>query len=175
MELFASLATFMCKATYTISMVRSPGFARPTMATPTLFEAAVQPQLPSRLIEPMYDIYLELGADLTVGSSGDLGLATAPVQTNQRVLRRLLTNPGGYIWNLGYGGGLATYIGSTTDPADIEAAIRTQMSLETAVPATPAPSVIVQALTSSGSYVVADITYADPSSGNLVNLNVLAN
>jgi hypothetical protein len=122
----------------------------------------------------MYDIYLEWGTDLSVGSSGDLALVNGSTQTNQRVVRRLLTNPGDYIWNLGYGGGLGTFVGSTADPSDIEAVIRNQMSLEAAVPSTPPPNVIIQTL-AVGGYVVADVTYSDPSSDTPVNLNFVLN
>ena len=118
----------------------------------------------------MYDIYLEWGTDLSVGSSGDLALVTGSTQTNQRVVRRLLTNPGDYIWNLGYGGGLGTFVGSTANLPDIEAVIRNHMSLEATVPSTPAPNVTVQTL-AVGGYVMANITYSDPSSDDPVNLN----
>ncbi len=122
----------------------------------------------------MYDIYLEWGTDLSVGSNGDLALVNGSTQTNQRVMRRLLTNPGDYIWNLAYGAGLGSFVGSTADLLDIEAVIRNQISLEAAVPSTPAPNVMVQTI-AVGGYVVADITYSDPSSDSSVNLNFVLN
>jgi hypothetical protein len=128
----------------------------------------------SHQLTPMYDIYLEWGTDLSVGSSGDLALVNESTQTNQRVVRRLLTNPGDYIWNLDYGGGLGTFVGSTANLPDIEAVIRNQMSLEVAVPSTPAPNVTVETL-AVGGYVVADITYSDPSLNSSVNLNFVLN
>lgn len=122
----------------------------------------------------MYDIFLEWGADLAAGSNGDLALATGSVQTNQRVLRRLLTSPCDYIWNLNYGGGLGSFVGSASSSVAIEAVIRAQMLLEPAVASVPAPTVEVQTLDSTTGYVVADITYADASSGSLANLNVVS-
>jgi hypothetical protein len=122
----------------------------------------------------MYDIYLEWGTDLSVGSNGDLALVNGSTQTNQRVMRRLLTNPGDYIWNLAYGAGLGSFVGSIADSLDIEAVIRNQISLEAAVPSTPAPNVMVQTI-AVGGYVVADITYSDPSSDSSVNLNFVLN
>lgn len=139
------------------------------------FEAALLQLLLVRSIDGMYDVYLKWGTDLLASSSGDLALADASEQINQRLLRRLLTNAGDYVWNLNYGGGLASYVGSGTDAADIEAAIRAQMALEAAVPTMSAPSVKVQSLDATGGYVSATVTYADPSSGGLVDLNVVTN
>ncbi len=68
----------------------------------------------------MIDIFLEWAGDLSVGSTGDLALASGPDTTNQRVYRRLLTNPGDYLWQLDYGGGLAQFVGTPVEPADIE-------------------------------------------------------
>jgi hypothetical protein len=51
----------------------------------------------------MYDIFHEWGSDLVVGSGGDLALATGSAIVSQRVRRRLLTNPGDYLWNLDKG------------------------------------------------------------------------
>jgi hypothetical protein len=119
----------------------------------------------------MFDIYLEWGTDLSVSSSGDLAIVSGSSLTNQRVLRRLLTNSGDYIWNLNYGGSLGMFVGSTTDRSDIEAVVRSQMMLESVIPLAPAPTVTVQTVDEASGYVVADITYADPVSGT-VSLHV---
>jgi hypothetical protein len=121
----------------------------------------------------MYDLDLDWNGDLSVGSSGDLGLTVGSAQTKQRLLRRLLTNPGDYIWNLDYGGGLALFVGSTTNPAVIEAVIRTQISLEPIIPSMPAPTATVKALDTTSGYVTADIMYADPMSTAVANLSVM--
>jgi phage baseplate assembly protein W len=123
----------------------------------------------------MYDIMLDWGTDLSADSSGDLALTTGSDQTTQRVIRRLLTNPGDYIWNLQYGGGLAAFVGQPTAAAQIEAVIRDQMALETAVAAAPAPTVAVAMINTASGSVVADITYADASSNGVVNLHIVAN
>lgn len=122
----------------------------------------------------MYDIYHEWGNDLQVGSGGDLALTTGSGLVTQRVCRRLLTNPGDYLWNLDYGGGLAQFVGAPARPADIEAVIANQLRLETAVPATPSPQVTTAVIDAANGYVVANITYADPSSGQSVTFNVSA-
>lgn len=120
----------------------------------------------------MYDIFHEWGTDLVAGSSGDLALSTGSDTVNQRVFRRLLTNSGDYIWNLNYGGGLGQFVGTPANPADIEAVVRTQLALETAVPTTPAPQVSASIADAANGYVVATITYADPSSTAPIQLNV---
>jgi hypothetical protein len=123
----------------------------------------------------MSDIYLEWATDLLAGSSGDLALVDGSDQTNQRVVRRLLTSPGDYIWNLGYGAGLGTFVGSITNLQDVEAVIRNQISLEPTVPSTPAPNVAVQVLDAVRGFAVAQITYSNPSSDSSVILNVVLN
>jgi phage baseplate assembly protein W len=120
----------------------------------------------------MYDIFHQWGADLAVGNGGDLALAGGSDLVSQRVCRRLLTNPGDYIWNLDYGGGLAQFIGTPVDAAEIEAVIAAQLLLETSVPANPAPQVTTTVADAANGYVVANITYADPTSLEPVTLNV---
>jgi len=122
----------------------------------------------------MYDIYHEWGSDLVIGSGGDLAVSTGSDTISQRVYRRLLTNPGDYIWNLDYGGGLAQFVGQPTSGADIEAIIRTQLALETVVPTTPAPQVSVGIVDPANGYIVAGISYADPNSLAPVQLNISA-
>jgi hypothetical protein len=92
----------------------------------------------------MNDIFLEWGGDLGVGSTGDLALVAGCSMTSQRVRRRLLTNAGDYIWQLDYGGGLAQFVGTPAKPTDIEAVIRAQLSLESAVLSSPPPQVGVK-------------------------------
>ena len=59
----------------------------------------------------MPDLAHEFGADLQAGPTGDLALADGAALGRQRVLRRLLTNPGDYIWHPTYGAGLARFVG----------------------------------------------------------------
>jgi phage baseplate assembly protein W len=122
----------------------------------------------------MIDILLNWGGDLGVGNTGDLALVAGSDTTNQRVCRRLLTNPGDYLWQLDYGGGLAQFVGTPAAPSDIESVVRTQLALETAVSASPAPQVSATLADAANGYVVADITYSDASSGSSVQLNVSA-
>ena len=111
----------------------------------------------------MYDIFLEWGSDLVAGSGGDIALSTGPATISQRVCRRLLTNPGDYIWNLGYGGGLGQFVGIPAQAPTIEAVVRAQLLLDRAVPSTPAPLVSARLNDTANGYVTATITYADPA------------
>jgi hypothetical protein len=120
----------------------------------------------------MYDLFHEWGSDLVVGSGGDLALASGSNVVSQRVCRRLLTNPGNYLWNLDYGGGLGQFVGLPAKSADIEAVVMDQLLLETSVPTTPAPQVTTTLVDAANGYVVANITYADPTSQQSVTLNV---
>lgn len=111
----------------------------------------------------MPDLFHDFGSDLVVSASGDLRTSDGAVLGQQRVLRRLLTNLGGYIWNLSYGAGLPAMVGETIDAARIAGIARSQMLLEAAVSQSPPPTVSVTA-TPLG-VVTATITYADAISG----------
>ena len=98
-----------------------------------------------------------------VGSTGDLATATGTLLGTQRVLRRLLTNPGDYIWQLGYGAGLAKFVGRPINALQIRAVIRSQIFQEAAVARVPEP---VIAVTSNGSGAVyVEIRYVDADTG----------
>lgn len=79
------------------------------------------------------------------------------------MLRRLLTNPGEYIWQPQYGAGLAQFVGQPANPLQIEAIIRTQLAKESAVAQTPAPTIDVSYDTLGAIAVM--ISYVDAASG----------
>ena len=120
----------------------------------------------------MQDIFHKWASDLEIGDSGDLRLTADADMVTQRICRRLITNPGHYIWHVDYGGGLAEFVGSPTDAKSIEALIRTQLSLETVIPATPSPQVKVALVNPATGFVQATILYSDPTTGSSVQLNV---
>lgn len=93
-----------------------------------------------------------------------------PALGTERVLRRLLTNPGSYIWQPGYGAGLARFVGQPVDPAGIEALIRSQMLLEPAVAVDPPPIVSVQS--DPGGSLFVQVRYADADTAEPLMLNI---
>ena len=111
----------------------------------------------------MVDLALQFGGDLAVGPTGDLALAGGAMLTQQRVLRRLLTNPGDYIWQLNYGAGLGQFVGQPGAPAAIAGVTRAQLLQEAAV--APSPSPVVTAVAGNDGTVTSTLTYADAATG----------
>jgi phage baseplate assembly protein W len=120
----------------------------------------------------MADLSHQWGSDLTLSPTGDLATATGAALTQQRVLKRLLTNQGDYIWQLDYGAGLAGFVGTPASAASIAALIRSQIFKESGVAITPAPVIDIQA-TQTGSLAV-QIRYADASTGETQLLSFTA-
>jgi hypothetical protein len=111
----------------------------------------------------MPDLSQLYGHDLVVAAGGDLATVDATLLGQQRVLRRLLTNPGDYLWNAGYGAGLARFVGQPASAARIRSVIRGQIFQEAAVARTPEPVIDVRA-TAAGT-VTALVSYADSTTG----------
>jgi len=112
------------------------------------------------------------GADLSVGPSGDISVTPVHANVQQRVVRRLLTNPGDYIWHTNYGAGLGGYVGNPYSPSYIESAILNQLQLETLVAATPTPTVQVnQSLT--GAFSTTSVTIQFQIAGTSIDNSVV--
>lgn len=109
------------------------------------------------------DIWHQWGADLAVGPTGDLATVSGTLLGTQRVLRRLLTNPNDYIWQLAYGAGLARFVGQPTNTLQISAVIRAQIFQEAAVARSPEPVITVSGQTTGAVY--AGIRYVDGETG----------
>jgi hypothetical protein len=118
----------------------------------------------------MFDLWHEFGSDLAVGPTGDLAVVTGTTLGQQRVLRRLLTNAGDYIWQLNYGAGLGQFVGQPAAGNRIRAVIRSQIFKEAAVARMPEPKVGV--LVDPGGTVAAQISYSDSESGETVILEL---
>jgi phage baseplate assembly protein W len=113
--------------------------------------------------QQMWDAALVWGGDLTVGATGDLLLAKATALDQQRLLRRLLTNPTDYLWQPAYGAGLGQFVGQANSSQAVAGLIYAQMTLESCVAKLPPPTVTADA--SSDGNVVIGIRYADAASG----------
>lgn len=90
------------------------------------------------------DMSHQWGSDLVTGPTGDLATVTGVQRGQQRLLRRLLTSPGDYIWHPDYGAGLARFIGQPGNVLQIRAVIRSQIFKEAAVARTPEPVIDVE-------------------------------
>jgi len=91
----------------------------------------------------MNDIFHYYGSDISHSATGDLLPVSGDDRGKQRILRRLLTNPGDYIWNTSYGAGLPGKVGNVLDVAAIRSLISGQILLEPSVAKIPAPTVDV--------------------------------
>jgi phage baseplate assembly protein W len=120
----------------------------------------------------MADISHQWGSDLAVGPTGDLASVSGPLLGQQRVLRRLLTSPGNYIWQLDYGAGLARFIGQPVNALQIRAVVRSQIFKEAAVARSPEPVIDVQASPDAATGAVyVHIRYVDAPSGQTQTLS----
>jgi hypothetical protein len=128
----------------------------------------------------MSDIDHFYSADLNLSATGDLGAVDGDDMSQQRVLRRLLTNPAytdidgtltpaDYLFHPDYGAGLARFIGSTASLGEIRAVIQEQLALEAAVAQTPAP--VVNLAWRDQSTLACVIQYYDANSGAPVVLS----
>jgi hypothetical protein len=117
----------------------------------------------------MADLSHQFGADLALSATGDILAIAAPQLTQQRLLRRLLTNPGDYIWHLGFGAGLASFVGLPANAAGIAAIVRSQIFKETAVARTPEP--VIDVLIDPTGIVTLHVRYADASTGETQTLS----
>ena len=115
----------------------------------------------------MPDLDHTFGSDLSISATGDVLTAVNLTLSEQRVLRRLLTNPQAYLWQPGYGAGLPRYVGAVTNKDEIEALIRAQMALEETVQQSPAPTIDIEEITNG---VAVQIQYVDADSGETSTL-----
>ena len=116
------------------------------------------------------DLSHDIGGDLLLDAGSGLAMVGADDWVRQRILRRLLTNPGDYIWDVGYGGGLRREIGDVVVAGRISASIRRQLQLETAIAVSPAPQVSVN---DPGTGTIdTTITYASAADGRMSRVAV---
>jgi len=128
----------------------------------------------------MSDLHHYFGGDLTLSATGDLLKVDGTTQGQQRVLRRLLTNPaafdsngnvtvsGDYIFHPNYGAGLPRMVGDTVNIAKIKGVIRGQILLEASVARNPEPIITVTEIQGGVSVY---IHYNDAQTGKPVALS----
>lgn len=91
----------------------------------------------------LVDLWHQFGSDLVTDNTGDLLTAAGNDRGQQRILRRLLTNPGDYLFHSEYGAGLPQYIGKAVDAPKMTALILSHILLEDVVASNPRPTVTV--------------------------------
>jgi hypothetical protein len=117
------------------------------------------------------DVFHQYGSDIVTSANGDLLTCASVLESEQRVLRRLFTNPGDYIWQPGYGAGLPQKIGSPFDVSTIESIVQSQMYLEDSVVRVPPPEVDVASIP-NGMFVDIEYTEADTQDDVVLSLPV---
>lgn len=106
--------------------------------------------------------------DLTMSPTGGIQMVEGVTRSNQRILRRLLTNPGEYIQRPNYGGGIRRYIGAISNIPEITATIKAQLALEPSVAQNPAPVINVLPIDNG---VTCNIKYTESESGVATTLS----
>jgi hypothetical protein len=117
------------------------------------------------------DLFHYWGNDLVASGSGDLLTVSGTLRGQQRVLRRLLTNPGDYLGHADYGAGLPSFLGQPIDAQKIQGAIRSQMLLEDAVAQTPDPVIVVNQSAADNTAFTVSIAYNDADTNTPVTLS----
>lgn len=108
------------------------------------------------------------GNDLVLNSGG-LGTVSGAELTRQSLLRRLLTVPGDYIWQLDYGVGLPLMVGQVIAPEAMESVIQAQVQADAGVDSSQA---VIVTVTDEGAGVCkCDVSYVDAGSGQQQSLS----
>ena len=117
----------------------------------------------------MPDINHLFGQDVATSATGDLSTVDGTTLGEQRVARRLLTNPGDYPAHPTYGAGLRQLIGGDLNVRTIKGRVLAQIFQEAVVARNPAPVINV---TQTGSNSAAiSISYVDAVSGQQASLS----
>jgi len=122
-----------------------------------------------------YDLDHDFGNDVKLSPTNDLLNITSLGKSQQRVLRRLMTPPGSYIWHPNYGGGLQQYVGQTLSPDlmdMIKSKILAQIFLEDSVARSPVPTISLQTI-QEGLFVQINYTENTTQKPIVLSFNVI--
>ncbi len=108
----------------------------------------------------MGDISHSYGQDVDLSAGGDF-LYVAD-ETQQHVIKRLLTAAGADLWAQTYGAGLGQFVGQPLNVTAITNAVLSQIYQETSVAQLPAPVICA---TQQGTVVALTISYTDSPTG----------
>jgi phage baseplate assembly protein W len=118
----------------------------------------------------MVDLCLDWGGDLALGPTGDLQVTAGTTLATQRVLRRLLTNGGDYLWHPDYGAGLRRFVGSPLDQSLITAIVRTEIGKEAAVALSPPATISVTPISGRTNSFYLAVSYVGAASAQPTSL-----
>jgi len=111
------------------------------------------------------------GFDLELSQNATIRLVTGEEETQQRIIRRLLTPPGSYVFHPDYGAGLGGYVGENLSGAlerQLKGLIIRQMFLEESVARSPFPKILLKP---TGNGLEISITYASRNTEQVYTLS----
>lgn len=110
----------------------------------------------------MADLNCPWDSDLQLGPTAGLAVVTGDAETQQRLARRLLTNPGDLLSDQTYGAGLGRFIGSPVNVPKVQAIIKQQALLEATIASVSNVTVTSDTLGN----VIATVAYVDAAGTN---------
>ena len=119
----------------------------------------------------MIDIYHWIGSDLQKSASGGIQETNGVELSRQRIARRLITNPGDYVFHPEYGAGIPRYIGKLASINEIKAVVLGQVLLESTVSKATQPIVNVSQVSATGTVTI-NVTYTYAETGELATVTV---
>lgn len=131
-------------------------------------------QQSTQIPQTLYDIYNNFGEDLLYSPKDDLQTVSDLMRSEQRVLRRLLTNSGDYVWHTDYGAGLPSFVGqslSNDNFDEIKSLITSQIFLEPSVAQNPAPVIKLQTI-QGGLFVQINYTESSTQQSLVIQFDV---
>jgi hypothetical protein len=115
----------------------------------------------------MGDISHSFGQDIDLSASGDF--LYVEDETQQHVIKRLLTAANADLWDQTYGAGLGQFVGQPLNLTAITNVIRSQIYKETSVAQLPEPIITAS---QQGTAITVNISYADATTGQTQTLTI---